>query len=107
MNRFKRNDPLHCTFLVRTELGISPAGTAGNAVFISVCDTTKRAHVFTGTGETVDEAWENASKKAEKEVGKGDLKPVWVKADVVYLSETIGFQELYDDIKNSREEFFR
>lgn len=92
---------------VRTELGISPAGTAGNAVFISVCDTTRRASVFTGTGQTVDEAWENASKKAEKRVGKGNLVPVWVKADVVYLSETITAQELNNSLKYSREEFFR
>lgn len=92
---------------VLTELGVSPAGTAQNAVFISVCDTFRRAAVFTGTGETLDEAFTNASQQAEKQVGKGTLKPTWVKADVVYLSETITPQELYNDLKNSRQEFFR
>lgn len=92
---------------VRTELGNSPAENAGNAVFISVCDTSERARVFSGTGTTVDEAWENASQKAEKQAGTGTLKPVWVKADVVYLSETIRTQELYTDLKNSRQGFFR
>ena len=92
---------------VRTEIGISPAGEAGNAVFLSVCDTTQRAVVFTGTGETVDEAWENASQKASDRIGEGTLKPVWLKADIVYLSETIGTQDLNNDLKNSRQEFFR
>lgn len=92
---------------VRTELGVSPAGTAGNAVFISVCDTDKRATVFSGTGETIDEAWETANKQAEKLVGKGNLKPEWVKADIVYLSETINIKELNDALINSQEEYFR
>ena len=92
---------------VQTELGISPAGEVGNAVFLSVCDTARRASVFTGTGGTLEEAWENASARAEKRVGAGELKPVWVKADVVYLSETIPAAELEESVKNARQEFFR
>lgn len=78
-----------------------------NTVFISVCDTTKRARVFTGTGSTLDNAWANASKKAEKCVGAGNLEPVWVKVDVVSLSQTMTTQELHNSLKNSRPGYFR
>ena len=40
------------------QLGESPALDAGYAVFLSVCDKTERASVFTGTGSTLEKAWE-------------------------------------------------
>ncbi len=92
---------------VRQELGLSPAGEAGHAVFLSVCDTTKRASVFTGTGETLEEAWEAADTRARTAVGASGLEPVWVKADVTYLSEPIGTEELEDALQGSRPGYFR
>ena len=89
------------------ELDSNPAGTVGHAAFISVCDTQQRASVFTGTGADLETAWKNASKKAETAIRKEKLEPVWVKADVVYLSADISAAELKDAIANSRSEFFR
>lgn len=91
---------------VREELGTRPAGEAGHAVFFSVSDGEKRARVFTGTGETVDAAWDAACEKAEAAARKG-LQPLWVTADVVYYSETVPAPALGSSLKGTREGFFR
>lgn len=92
---------------VRQELGVNPAGQTGNAVFISVCDGTARASVYTGTGPAVDDAWDNAVSQADKALKKSGLNPKWVKADVVYLSETVPAGEVTRAVGSSRHEFFR
>lgn len=92
---------------VRLELGSAPAGEAGNAVFFSVCDGTARASVFTGTGSTVDEAWDSAEAKASAALQDGETEPRWVKADVVYLSETVPEESLTQSVRQARQEFFR
>lgn len=92
---------------IRWELGSAPAGGAGHAVMISVCDTQQRASVFTGAGTEPDAAWDAASGKAEASLKKSGLQPVWVKADVVYLSERVDTALLDQAVGNSRSEFFR
>jgi len=92
---------------VELELGVDPAGGAGNAVFLSVCDGTKRASVYTGTGETLRDAWDDAVERTDKALQKSGLEPEWVKADVVYISETVPMEELSGALKSSRQEFFR
>lgn len=92
---------------VRLELGASPAGQAGNAVFFSVCDGTKRADVYTGTGATVDDAWADAVEQTSKALKKSGLHPKWMKVDVVYLSETVSAADLAKAVRASRQEFFR
>lgn len=92
---------------VRLELGVNPAGQTGNAVFLSVCDGTRRASVYTGTGATVDDAWDSAVSRADQALKKSGLNPKWVKADVVYLSETVSAGQLTQAVSSSRQEFFR
>lgn len=92
---------------VYEELGDAPAGTVGNAVFLSISDGTSRAAVYTGTGVTLDEAWISAVNKATSALQKKFVFPKWVKADVVYFSETVQTQELFQAIGFSRHEFFR
>lgn len=89
------------------ELGDTPAGDIGHAVFISVCDTTKRSYVYTGTAKDLESAWDAASDQAKKALKKNEMEPVWVKADVVYISETVSMEELEKAIYSSRHEFFR
>lgn len=89
------------------EYGINPAGGAGYAVFLSVCDTTQRASVYTGTGPDPFSAWEDADGKTEAALRKSGLEPVWLKADVVYLSEAVSMEELGSAVKSARSEFFR
>lgn len=92
---------------VYEELGDAPAGIVGNAVFLSISDGTARAAVYTGTGATLDEAWVSAVNKATSALQKKFVFPKWVKADVVYFSETVQTQELFQAIGSSRHEFFR
>lgn len=79
---------------VREELGENPAGEAGHAVFLSVCDGTKRASVYSGTGATPDAAWDAAAAAAERALREGGPAPLWLKADLVYLSSPLSAQAL-------------
>lgn len=71
---------------VRQELTENPAGEAGCAVFLSVCNGTDRAQVYTGTGSTPDAAWNAAVQAAEKALKAGGPAPLWIKADLLYVS---------------------
>lgn len=89
-------------------LPTSPAGgQAGQAVFLSVCNTAERASVFCGTGTTLEAAWKNADKKVLKFLEGSNYVPVWVKADVVCSSDTVDEAEFIHSIKAARHEFYR
>ena len=92
---------------VELEVGLHPAGRAGQVVFLSVCDTTRRADVYTGTGTTLAEAWDAAAAQADKALQKSGLAPTWLKADVVYLSETVSMDTLAEELTGTRQGFFR
>ena len=89
------------------ETGDAPAGSAGHVVFISVCDGTERASVYTGTGGNLSDAWNDAVKRAKKGLRDRNLKPVWVKADVLTASELVSMDELAKAVRAARHEFFR
>lgn len=87
---------------LRAELGEAPAGEAArHAVFFSVCNGTERALVYGAAGETLEAAWQAASGKAEAGLRKRGPDPLWVRADIVYLSQSIraaalaGINEVY------------
>ena len=92
---------------VELETGIRPAGSAGHAVFISVCDGTDRASVYTGTGENLSAAWDAAVERTGEALRESGLEPVWVKADVLYTSESTSTGDLGKAVLASRHEFFR
>jgi len=89
------------------ELGQSPAGQAGFAVFFSVCDGERRAQVYSGAGETLEDAWDNALDTAEHALRKIGLQPRWVKSDVVFYSQTITAEKLRQALQNAQKNFFR
>lgn len=91
---------------VREAVGQAPAGEAGHAVFLSVCDGTQRARVCTGTGLTLDAAWEAADKAALELLRAGGPEPVWVKADVVCVSREISQEELKDEVLWANDESY-
>ena len=92
----------------REAAGESPAGgQAGQAVFISLCDTHERASVFTGTGPDLETAWDRADRKAREFLKGSNYKPEWVKADIVYTSEVLDMEELSKKVLAARSEFFR
>ena len=92
----------------RGALGADPAGEkAGNAVFISICDTAQRASVFTGVGADVDAAWDAADDRVQDFLKKNDYDPQWVKADVVCSSEKMTEAQLLEAVRGTYNEFFR
>lgn len=84
------------------EVGINPAGDVGYAVFLSVCDTLERADVFCGSGDTLEKAWQSADKEAEASLKKSGQNPVWVKADVVYISAEVAYSDLRAELAASQ-----
>lgn len=89
-------------------IGSNPAGgQARQVVFLSVCNTAERASVFCGTGSSLREAWSAADKKVTEFLRNSHYDPVWVKADVVYTSDTILMEELEKEVRAARHEFFR
>lgn len=74
---------------VREELTENPAGEAGYAVFLSVCGGTERAAVYSGTGETLDSAWDAAVLAADTALKQDGPLPLWLKADLVYVSAAL------------------
>lgn len=89
-------------------VGKSPAGgQARQVVFLSICDTTERARVFCGTGADLDSAWEAADAQVTAFLENSHYDPVWVKADVVYDSDTLSEKELTREVIAARHEFYR
>ena len=63
-------------------LGESPVDSLGHVVFLSVCDGTTRAKVYTGTGKALSDAWDNAVQRTVKNMDKA-AEYKWLRADVV------------------------
>lgn len=83
---------------VREELGTAPAGSAGHAVFLSVSDVETRAQVFSGTGSTPDEAWQKAQDRALGAFRRSGKTPNWVRADLVYISNSVDSASLSQSV---------
>lgn len=93
---------------VEQAIGKNAAGEqAGQAVFLSVCDGTQRARVFTGTGRDLQSAWKTADAKATEFLSDNDVEPIWVKADVVCESAQVPYDLLSDASAASSEELLR
>ena len=87
------------------EVGIDPAGDIGFVVFMSVCDTLERADVFCGSGDTLEAAWQAADEAAEAALKKSGREPVWVKADLVYISAEVAYSDLSTALAKSQPGF--
>ena len=92
---------------IRFELGVNPAGAAGHADFLSLSDGSRRAAVFSGTGETLDAAWEAADAAAGAWAEAQGVTPRWLKADLVYLSRKVRGSEVCAAIAEVPAQFFR
>lgn len=89
-------------------IGKNPAGgQAGQAVFFSVCNTTERASVFCGTGPDLRSAWDDADRQVTDFLANSHYDPVWVKVDVVCISDTLLTEELEQAVRSARHEFYR
>lgn len=95
------------TDLNRWEVGDDPLGQDGYGVFFSVCGTADRAKVWSATGDTLDAAWDAAVSTTEAALQKSGPDPVWVKVDLVYLSEDVSMEALNAALADSRPGYFR
>lgn len=82
-------------------------GTPARVVFISVCDGTERAKVFTGTGADSEAAFDDANEQARAYVETYQFNPLWVKADIVNSSQLLSSDEFSVELRHWRHEFFR
>jgi len=89
------------------ELGQAPAGEAGFAVLFSVCDKERRAQVRSGSGPTLEDAWDNALGEMKRALRKSGLEPKWVKSDVVFYTQKITPEELAKALRGAEKNFFR
>jgi hypothetical protein len=63
-------------------------------VFLSVCDTERRAKVFRSGGKGWEEAWTGVADKAEEYIRITSFLSVWIKADIVMDREAISYEHL-------------
>ena len=87
------------------EIGDSPVDSLGYVVFFSVSDTSSRAKVYTGTGNSLSDAWDNAVKRTVKETKSGPAEPKWVRVDVVSKSWPATSLDILNELKNTSSGF--
>jgi len=83
------------------------SGSPARVVFISLCDGTERAKVFTGTGSTSEAAFDAADEQARTYVKTYQYNPLWLKADIVNSSQRLSSDEFSVELRHWRHEFFR
>ncbi|MBQ6502449.1 MAG: hypothetical protein IJI57_00875 [Flexilinea sp.] len=92
---------------IETVIGSSPGGKAGWVVFLSVCDGNTRASVFSGTGSSLENAWNAADKNTRSFVSEKNFELRWLKADVVRSVREITSEALTREVLKARHEFYR
>lgn len=95
------------TSKIENTINLNISDNSPKVVFISICNTKERALVFTGTGETLKSAWNNADNKVREFLSNNNYQTIWVKADIAYTSRSVSNKELSKELSNSRSEFFR
>ncbi len=86
-------------------LGDSPVDGLGHVVFFSVCDGSARAKVYSGTGKTLSNAWEDAVRRARGKIDADSVDPRWVRADVVSESWSVTALDVMNEILNTHSGF--
>ena len=81
--------------------GDSPVDSLGHVVFLSVCDGSARAKVYTGTGKTLSSAWDNAVKRTVKAVDDLSSNNLWLRADVVRKSWPATAVSVVNEMENT------
>lgn len=87
--------------------GFSEPKLEKQKVFISISDGKKRASTYIGIGNTMNTAFSAAKAKVVKKVSNEDLVPRWVYMAFVSEETTMSMQELYEDIRNTKKNYYR
>ena len=64
-------------------IGDFPVDKLGHVVFFSVSDGITRAKVYSGTGKTLSDAWDNAVHNTLININNDSSEPRWLRVDVV------------------------
>ena len=83
------------------ELGASPANEQGNVVILSISDGNSRAKVYSGSGKTLSDAWENAAQRTVQAMKDYDIEVRWLRADVVSEAWPITSAQIADEVLNT------
>ena len=86
-------------------LGDSPVDSLGHVIFLSVCDGSARAKVYTGTGKSLSDAWDNAVKMTMKGIDDFSAENLWLRADVVSKSWATDSDSVTIEILNTASGF--
>ena len=81
--------------------GDAPVDPLGHVVFLSACDGSSRAKVYTGTGKTLPDAWDNAVKRAIRDVKENSADTRWLRADVVTRSWPVTAADVLNEIRDT------
>lgn len=86
---------------------IAAGGEPRFAAFVSVCDKVSRAKVFRAAADTLEEAWDEACRKAGKYVAVKAAEPAWIKADIMRNAERQRLSQVVETVAAGHSEFFR
>lgn len=95
---------LQCRSLA-TSLAVAPYPAC--ILFFSISDMTSRAHVFTVTGQSFDEAWEKGTVQAEHYCDTHNLLQPRLRIDVVDQIESLTWQQLKSKLSRTKRNYFR
>lgn len=82
-------------------IGDSPVDSLGCVVFFSVSDISSRAKVYTGIGNSLSEAWDNAVKRTVKDTKSNPTEPKWVRVDVVSKSWPATSLDILNELRDT------
>ena len=74
--------------------------------FISICDKQTRAKVFSGKGESLESALNNADKEVQAFLSKNSYDLEWIKLDIVNSYDIINEQRLIEMLESAKEGYF-
>jgi len=95
------------SLLEKEVLLVTPSTEKLKTVFISICNGKDRATVLHESRDTLEGAWKAVVKSGEKLIKNTNLKPLWVKADVVTNILPVSSELVEKTFSNYRPYFMR
>ena len=78
-----------------------PVDSVGYVIFFSVSDSSSRAKVYKGTGNSLSDAWDNAVKRTVKGIKGDSVEPKWLRVDVVNKSWPATALDILNELRDT------
>ena len=78
-----------------------PVDSVGYVIFFSVSDSSSRAKVYKGTGNSLSDAWDNAVKRTVKGIKGDSVEPKWLRGDVVNKSWPATALDILNELRDT------